>query len=88
MLLSQKQDEGHKDGGGGEADEEHGKGIHPVSVGVSPKDGESSKGGCGDGDEQDADEFFHIIRSWNAGMREFCQPSHSMMAVEGNACGR
>ena len=61
MLLAQKQDQGHKDRGDAEADEEHGEGVHPVCVGISPKDGESPKRGGRDGDEENADESFHVF---------------------------
>ena len=88
MLLAQNQDNGHKDGGDAEADEEHGEDVHPVCVDISPKDGESPKRGGGDGDEQDADEFFHFIQSCFAEMRGFDQPSHSTLVVECSACAR
>ena len=88
MLLAQKQDNGHKDRGDAEADEEYGEGVHPVRVGIFPKDGESPKRGGGDGDEQDADELFHVIQSCFAEMRGFDLPSHSTLVVECNACAR
>lgn len=55
LLLAQKQDNGHKDCGNAEAQEEHREGVHAVFIGISPKDGESPGG---NGDEQDANEFF------------------------------
>jgi hypothetical protein len=58
-FLAQDQNCNHENSRDAEADKEGGEDVHPVPVDVSPEDAEGPERGGGDGDEQDADEFFH-----------------------------